>query len=155
MIAAEDDKGIHCPFLGLNNCSGEKLPNSWSTVPHDAWITVFTASGNALTGSIPADLSPSLRHLVLHRNALGGEMPSFRNFSSLETFSLFEMHLTGRLILPPHAPNLSVVMVQSNRLSCRLDANVSIDAYDPSLALAQNLLGPGNAFSHPALLAHR
>ena len=89
-------------------------------------LTALTLSDNALTGTIPSELSSSLEHIVLHRNGLTAAMPSFRQYRSLRTLTLFQQQLFGRLVLPPVAPNLSVVMVHSNRLSCAVDANYTV-----------------------------
>ena len=121
-------------------------------------LTTLTLSDNKLTGTIPPCLPVSLLHLVLHRNFLNGIIPSFSLHNNLEALTLFQMELYGRLRLPMTAPNLNVLMVHSNRISCHIDANYSIAdngegalGYGPILHQAQNLLGPGNSFFGPSV----
>jgi len=136
--------------LHVNRLSGT-MP---ATISKLAQLATLTMSDNNMFGPLPSTFPSSLRHLVLHRNFFSGVLPSFKSNRRLETLTLFQQELYGRLVLPSEAPNLSVVMVHSNRLSCAVEANYTMLAGEPigysaNLSQAQNLLGPGNSFSHP------
>ena len=104
-----------------------------------------------VAGEIPSDLPITLRTVALHHNKFTSGHHQFTNLHMLETATLFHNQLSEGLSLPSSAPNLRNFLAHNNKLSCRVDYNHSVNAYNLTTHNAYTadfsfgaLIAPGN-----------
>ena len=100
-----------------------------------------------ISGSLPSNLAnlTRLTTLVAHQNKFGGRIPPLDRLNKLVSLTLFDNNFGGKLRLPSSA-NFTLLLAQSNRLSCGMDSQssqISVKPHQRSLVL------PGNTFSAP------
>ena len=100
-----------CRYLSSNKLTGT-LVSLFGQIRN---LQALILHKNSLTFVEPGALSSQLSILTLHDNQLRHAAPSFADFNSLNTLTLFRNELWGSLILPNNAPQLSSVLVHSNR----------------------------------------
>ena len=100
-----------------------------------------------ISGTLPSNLASltGLTTLVTHQNKIGGKIPPLDRLNQLVRLTLFDNNFGGKLRLPSSA-NFTLLLAQSNRLSCGMDSQssqISVKPHQRSLVL------PGNTFSAP------
>lgn len=97
-----------------------------------------------LSGTLPACISSFTRlsTLLTHRNQFSGDVPILDHLNELNSLTLFDNDFGGQLSLPISA-NFTLLLAQSNRLSCRIRDSATTADQQMVLVL------PGNAFSAP------
>jgi len=109
-------------------------------------LQVFLAFETSLSGQIPT-LPPQLSLVMLHNCRFSGQMPSLAHMTRLQNFSVFGNGIGGKLVLPPQASTMPLLLLQDNYLSCPISGAKGL--LRPSLSNTINLLLPGNIFSGP------
>ena len=63
-------------------------------------LNILTLFDNSFTGTLPAGTCASCQLMYIHKNQIGGSLPSFTNYSQLQNLSIFQNNFKGILELP-------------------------------------------------------
>ena len=109
--------------LAHNSFSG----TLWSILPEITTLRTFLVNDNCFSGTLPS-LQKLYRCVIqaIQRDALTATC-------RLRAVTTNNNDLTGTLTLPDHAPELEILFVNTNRLSCPIKHSGS-SAYSPKLA---------------------
>ena len=150
-------QSVLCSSVSNNHLSWS-LPKTISTLNN---LAILDASSTGLSGPIPV-LPGSLAVLALHNNSFSGNPDQLSNLTNLCIATVFRNELTGSITMPQMTPECSLkadpdetfsisirqsllplLLAQGNRLSCRVNGNVS------QFTRSDLMLAPGNQLTQP------